>query len=275
MAGRNIFKKLGCDFCHTGPDSTDSVQGKLHDVGTLKQSSGMRGGEPLLGIDTPTLNGVWETPPYLHDGSAATLRDVLTTANADERHAFTSGLSEAGAGPARFVRAAARRHRRSRSRCGWWRCGRQLRRRLAAACSARVRAVSGNLGKAAAAPLAQPPVSSTLALPSALLAAFAALVGVARATAEVVHEAFASACASRRCCSRLARETAPTRHDAQNTAWDSLPAVVEPDPELRDACRRAKRSTRALCATPRGDAFFQSPVRDAPRPIITDFADAC
>jgi YVTN family beta-propeller protein len=93
-AGRKIFKKLGCNFCHTGQDSTDSVGGRLHDVGTLKPSSGMRGGEPLLGIDTPTLNGVWETPPYLHDGSAATLRDVLVTANAEDRHAFTSGLSE-------------------------------------------------------------------------------------------------------------------------------------------------------------------------------------
>jgi YVTN family beta-propeller protein len=93
-AGRVIFKKLGCNFCHTGEDSTDSAKGKLHDVGTLKPSSGQRGGAPLLGIDTPTLNGVWETPPYLHDGSAATLRDVLVTANAEDRHAFTSELSE-------------------------------------------------------------------------------------------------------------------------------------------------------------------------------------
>jgi YVTN family beta-propeller protein len=95
LAGRAIFKKLGCGFCHTGEDSTDSARGKLHDVGTLKDTSGMRGGEPLFGIDTPTLNGVWETPPYLHDGSAATLRDVLTSANPDDRHAFTSALSEA------------------------------------------------------------------------------------------------------------------------------------------------------------------------------------
>lgn len=94
IAGRAIFKRLGCGFCHTGPDTTDSGRGKLHDVGTLKPTSGQRGGEPLLGIDTPTLNGVWETPPYLHDGSAATLRDVLTTANAEDRHAFTSQLSE-------------------------------------------------------------------------------------------------------------------------------------------------------------------------------------
>jgi mono/diheme cytochrome c family protein len=94
VAGRAIFKKLGCGFCHTGGDSTDSARGKLHDVGTLKETSGTRGGEPLLGIDTPTLNGVWETAPYLHDGSAPTLRDVLTRANPEDRHAFTSALSE-------------------------------------------------------------------------------------------------------------------------------------------------------------------------------------
>jgi YVTN family beta-propeller protein len=98
VAGRAIFKKLGCGFCHTGEDSTDSARGKLHDVGTLKATSGMRGGEPLFGIDTPTLNGVWETAPYLHDGSAPTLRDVLTTANPEDRHAFTSALSEAELG---------------------------------------------------------------------------------------------------------------------------------------------------------------------------------
>jgi MYXO-CTERM domain-containing protein len=94
VAGRAIFKRLGCGFCHTGSDATDSSRGKLHDVGTLKESSGHRGGEPLLGIDTPTLNGVWETAPYLHDGSAATLRDVLTTQNPDDRHGFASSLSD-------------------------------------------------------------------------------------------------------------------------------------------------------------------------------------
>jgi YVTN family beta-propeller protein len=92
--GRALFNRLGCGFCHTRPDATDSSRGKLHDVGTLKPTSGTRGGEPLLGIDTPTLNGVWETAPYLHDGSAATLLDVLTTANPEDQHAFTSGLTE-------------------------------------------------------------------------------------------------------------------------------------------------------------------------------------
>ncbi|WP_437733500.1 PKD domain-containing protein [Sorangium sp. So ce1335] len=98
VAGRAIFKRLGCGFCHTGADGTDSAGGKLHDVGTVKASSGMRAGEPLFGIDTPTLNGVWETAPYLHDGSAPTLRDVLVTANPEDRHAFTSALSEAELG---------------------------------------------------------------------------------------------------------------------------------------------------------------------------------
>ena len=47
--------------------------GTLHDVGTLRTTSGSRLGGPLTGIDTPTLIGVWETAPYFHDGSAATL----------------------------------------------------------------------------------------------------------------------------------------------------------------------------------------------------------
>jgi DNA-binding beta-propeller fold protein YncE/cytochrome c peroxidase len=95
LAGKELFTKLGCDFCHVGPDFTDSVRGMLHDVGTIKASSGKRSGAPLLGIDTPTLLGIWETAPYLHDGSAPTLRDVLTTANPRDSHGFTSELTSA------------------------------------------------------------------------------------------------------------------------------------------------------------------------------------
>ena len=32
---------------------------------------------PLPRFDTPSLLGVWATAPYFHDGSAATLREVL------------------------------------------------------------------------------------------------------------------------------------------------------------------------------------------------------
>jgi cytochrome c peroxidase len=46
-------------------------------------------------LDTPTLVEIWRTAPYLHDGSAATLREVLTTANPNDRHGKTSHLSSA------------------------------------------------------------------------------------------------------------------------------------------------------------------------------------
>jgi hypothetical protein len=94
-AGKALFEKLGCNFCHAGPDFTDSARGLLHDVGTISASSGTHAGQPLLGLDTPTLLGVWATAPYLHDGSAATLRDVLTTKNPDGLHGFVSSLSSA------------------------------------------------------------------------------------------------------------------------------------------------------------------------------------
>jgi cytochrome c peroxidase len=64
-----------------------------HDVGTITAASGTRLGEALDGFDTPSLRGVWRTAPYLHDGSAATLLDVLTTRNPDDQHGVTGALS--------------------------------------------------------------------------------------------------------------------------------------------------------------------------------------
>jgi DNA-binding beta-propeller fold protein YncE/cytochrome c peroxidase len=93
-AGEAIFSSLGCDACHGGPDFTDSATGVVYDVGTMSELSGQRLGGALEGIDTPTLLGIWETAPYLHDGSAPTLRDVLVTRNPDDRHGAVSGLSE-------------------------------------------------------------------------------------------------------------------------------------------------------------------------------------
>ena len=82
VAGRDVFLAQGCQSCHVGPAKTDSTLGAatLHDVGTLRTSSGGRLGGTLPGIDTPSLLGLWRTAPYLHDGSAATLADVFTVA---------------------------------------------------------------------------------------------------------------------------------------------------------------------------------------------------
>lgn len=93
--GLDVFERLACGTCHSGDDFTDSAAGLLHDVGTLTALSGSRLGEPLLGIDTPTLRGIWETAPYLHDGSAATLSEVLREKNTAALHGPTLDLTQA------------------------------------------------------------------------------------------------------------------------------------------------------------------------------------
>lgn len=95
LAGQEIFARLNCGKCHAGADLTDSAKGKLHDVGTIFPQSGQRLGMELTGFDTPTLQGIWATAPYLHDGSARTLRDVLEQAAPNgEKHGAIGTLSE-------------------------------------------------------------------------------------------------------------------------------------------------------------------------------------
>ncbi len=76
-AGRILFKNNSCTSCHSGDAYTDSATNVLHNIGTIKASSGDRLGQSLTGLDTPTLIGLWETAPYLHDGSATTLAEAV------------------------------------------------------------------------------------------------------------------------------------------------------------------------------------------------------
>ena len=76
--GRQVFQDQDCASCHTGSEFTDSELGLFHNVGTLRFTSGSRLGQPLTGLDTPTLLGLWQQNSYLHDGSVSTVRDVLT-----------------------------------------------------------------------------------------------------------------------------------------------------------------------------------------------------
>ena len=80
VAGRGVFAAQ-CVTCHAGSAFTDSALGSLRNIGTIKASSGTRLGATLTGIDTPTLRDAWQTAPYLHDGSAATLADAITAHN--------------------------------------------------------------------------------------------------------------------------------------------------------------------------------------------------
>jgi DNA-binding beta-propeller fold protein YncE/mono/diheme cytochrome c family protein len=85
--GEKIFRRadVGCASCHPPGLFTD-----LHsyDVGT--HGSFDRDDKEF---DTPTLVELWRTAPYLHDGSAATIRDVLTTHNPKDEHGKTSRLT--------------------------------------------------------------------------------------------------------------------------------------------------------------------------------------
>ena len=87
--GQAVFRRadVGCADCHIPPLFTDL---RVHDIGT-----GHGPGELLgPGFDTPSLRGVWHTAPYLHDGRALTLREVLVTHNPTDQHGQTSHLSE-------------------------------------------------------------------------------------------------------------------------------------------------------------------------------------
>ncbi len=87
LRGREIFRgeSAGCAKCHPEGLFTNM---QPYDVGTA--GGGDKRGEKL---DTPTLVEVWRTAPYLHDGSARTMRDVLTVRNPSDKHGKTSHLS--------------------------------------------------------------------------------------------------------------------------------------------------------------------------------------
>jgi YVTN family beta-propeller protein len=92
--GKALFfsKEVGCAECHRGPYYTDSSLQKpfkLHDAGTGTQDPTEKMGPEY---DTPTLLGIYRTPPYLHHGRAKTLREVLTIYNKEDRHGKTSHL---------------------------------------------------------------------------------------------------------------------------------------------------------------------------------------
>jgi cytochrome c peroxidase len=85
--GKKLFndRVVGCASCHAPGLFTDL---QTYDVGTSGKFD-----PPGTGFDTPTLVEVWRTAPYLHDGSAATIRDVLTTGNKNDQHGKTSHLT--------------------------------------------------------------------------------------------------------------------------------------------------------------------------------------
>ncbi len=78
LAGKQVFESKNCISCHASPNLTNSLDGaSLRNIGTIKPASGKRLNGTLSGIDVPTLKDVWQTAPYLHDGSAKSIEDAL------------------------------------------------------------------------------------------------------------------------------------------------------------------------------------------------------
>lgn len=87
--GKTLFEgQAGCASCHSGASFTDAP--KLH----AAAETGMATEEALRSATgmyrTTPLRGAWQHPPYFHDGSAATLLDVVNHYN----QALSLGLSE-------------------------------------------------------------------------------------------------------------------------------------------------------------------------------------
>ena len=45
-------------------------------------------------FDTPHLNNIYASPPYLHDGRAATLEEIWTIYGKDDKHGLVSDMSK-------------------------------------------------------------------------------------------------------------------------------------------------------------------------------------
>ena len=89
--GYAVFRRAGCERCHTPPAFTNLGQLPLEAL-FPRTAVGLDAKEQL---DVPSLLSVSTSPPYLHDGRAATLRAVITDQNPDDLHGNTRDLSDA------------------------------------------------------------------------------------------------------------------------------------------------------------------------------------
>jgi len=87
--GQTIFNDLGlgCIACHPPPLYTDQ---QTHDVDTATADERI-GPE----YDTPTLRGLYDSAPYFHDGSVATLHEAITYPSPGSEHDVSGLLNEA------------------------------------------------------------------------------------------------------------------------------------------------------------------------------------
>jgi cytochrome c peroxidase len=97
--GREIFERTAtrtgaaipagqrCITCHPAGTFTDRIG---HDVGSASPTDSERS------FDTPQLQGLARTAPYLHDGRARTLEEIWTLYSPNDEHGVTGDLGKQG-----------------------------------------------------------------------------------------------------------------------------------------------------------------------------------
>jgi mono/diheme cytochrome c family protein len=88
--GRPVFDQA-CASCHVGGSGTDNNNnGKLHAPAETGVDGAYAARTASKAYRTTPLRGLWQHPPYFHDGSAATLADVVTHYNRVLKLALTA-----------------------------------------------------------------------------------------------------------------------------------------------------------------------------------------
>lgn len=78
--GQEIFGRT-CASCHVGGSGTDNNTGVLHKAEETGMDGAYAARTKNKAYRTTPLRALWQHPPYFHDGSAATLADVVTHYN--------------------------------------------------------------------------------------------------------------------------------------------------------------------------------------------------
>jgi len=78
--GRVVFEQK-CMGCHTGGSGTDNNSGKLHAPAETGVDAAYAARTANKAYRATPLRALWQHPPYFHDGSAATLGDVVSHYN--------------------------------------------------------------------------------------------------------------------------------------------------------------------------------------------------
>jgi mono/diheme cytochrome c family protein len=78
--GLVVFNRT-CANCHVGGSGTDNNSGVLHAPSETGMSAAYALRTANKAYRATPLRGLWQHPPYFHDGSAATLADVVTHYN--------------------------------------------------------------------------------------------------------------------------------------------------------------------------------------------------